>query len=143
MLKVSPQLTFVYISGQGTDSTERGRIMWARVKGKTENELLAMGFKAAYMFRANYIQPLRGVQTKTLAYRLIYAAMAWMYPLFSALAPKFATTSVNVGRAMIEVAAEGSPRHLLLNSDINELARLAELHEGTPASNAPFGGSPR
>jgi uncharacterized protein YbjT (DUF2867 family) len=74
LLKASPQLTFVYVSGTGTDSTEKGRIMWARVKGKTENRLLEMGFGDAYMFRPGYIQPMRGIRSKTTLYRWMYAS---------------------------------------------------------------------
>ena len=84
--QAQPRMTFIYVSGAGTDSTERGRMMWARVKGKTENALLQMPFKAAYMFRPGYIQPLHGVRTKTQWYRVFYAVMGPLYPLWKALA---------------------------------------------------------
>ncbi len=122
MLAVSPQLTFIYVSGDGTDSTEHGRTMWARVKGKTENDLFAMPLKAAYMFRPGYIQPLRGVRSKTRIYQAIYNGLGSLYPLFNRIIPKRVTTTVNVGRAMIEVGAEGYPRRILGSSDINFLA---------------------
>lgn len=138
MLRVSPQLTFIYVSGEGTDSTERGRSMWARVKGKTENELLAMPFKAAYMFRPGFIQPLRGVRSKTSFYQFFYDVFVPLYPLLRRIIPKHVTTTVNIGRAMIEVAAEGYPRRILGSSDINFLADIAADRESalTPAASS-------
>jgi uncharacterized protein YbjT (DUF2867 family) len=122
LLAVSPQLTFIFVSGEGTDSTERGRSMWARVKGKTENDLLAMPFKAAYMFRPGFIQPLRGARSKTQLYQAIYNVTGFLSPVIRALFPKHTTTTVNIGRAMIEVAAEGFPRSIIYSVDINALA---------------------
>jgi NAD dependent epimerase/dehydratase family len=129
MVRVSPQLTFIYVSGEGTDSTARGRSMWARVKGKTENDLLAMPFKAAYMFRPGFIQPLRGVRSKTGFYHVFYDVLAPLYPLLRRMIPKHVTTTVNIGRAMIEVGAEGYPRRVLGSSDINFLADIAADRE--------------
>ena len=91
-LPTNPALTFVYVSGEGTDSTERGRLMWARVKGRTENALLAMPFRA-YMFRPGYIQPLHGAVAKTGWYRWLYVALSWLYPLLRRLAPAHVTTT--------------------------------------------------
>jgi hypothetical protein len=136
LLSVNPQLTFVFVSGEGTDSTERGRSMWARVKGKTENDLLAMPFKAAYMFRPGYIQPLRGVRSKTRVYQAVYSVGGWLFPLLRALAPRFVTTTVNIGRAMIEVAAEDYPKSILTSADINAVAAVATSRENI--SKAPF-----
>jgi hypothetical protein len=76
LVKLNPEMTFIYVSGTGTDSTEQGRMMWARVKGATENALMRMPFKAAYMFRPGYIQPLHGIRTKTKWYAAFYAVMA-------------------------------------------------------------------
>ena len=73
LVKLNPKMTFIYVSGAGTDSTERGRLMWARVKGRTENALLQMPFKAVYLFRPAYIQPLHGIRTKTAWYGAVYA----------------------------------------------------------------------
>ena len=95
MLAANAKLTFCYVSGAGTDSTERGLSMWARVKGKTENALLALPFKAAFMLRPAYIQPLRGVQSKTPQYRMFYAVLGPLYPLLRRLAPRYVTTSVD------------------------------------------------
>jgi uncharacterized protein YbjT (DUF2867 family) len=122
LAKVSPALTFCYVSGAGTDSTERGRSMWARVKGKTENALLGLPFKAAFMFRPGYIQPLKGIRSKTALYRLLYAIVGPLYPLWKLLFPDHVTTTENLGRAMIQVARGGYPRPYLENRDINALA---------------------
>jgi uncharacterized protein YbjT (DUF2867 family) len=122
LVAVSPDLTFCYVSGEGTDSTEKGRIMWARVKGQTENALLRMPFKAAYMFRPGYIQPLKGVRSKTSWYQAIYTVLGPLYPLLRRLAPKYVTTTVNVGRAMIQVAANGSSQKILTTKNINRVA---------------------
>jgi hypothetical protein len=143
MVRVSPQLTFIYVSGEGTDSTAQGRSMWARVKGKTENDLLAMPFKAAYMFRPGYIQPLRGVRSKTGFYQRFYDVLAPLYPLLRRVIPKHVTTTVNIGRAMIEVAAEGFPRRILGSSDINFLADIAADRESALTTAASSAGESR
>ena len=121
LLDLNPGLTFCYVSGEGTDSTERGRQMWARVKGRTENQLLGMPFDA-YMFRPGYIQPLRGVRHRSRVYRVLHTVLGPFYPLMKRLLPTHVTTTVNVGRAMIVVAAEGHTNPVLENSDINSLA---------------------
>ena len=121
MVKLNPGMTFVYVSGAGTDSTESGRILWARVKGKTENALLRLPFRSAYMFRPGVIVPLDGVRSKTKLYRTAYALagplLRTLYPWF----PKYATTTKQVGRAMIRVAEDGFPKSVLESSDINQL----------------------
>ncbi|MFO0722527.1 MAG: epimerase [Myxococcota bacterium] len=122
LLEKSPQICFCYVSGAGTDSSEKGRAMWARVKGKTENALLGLGFQKAYMFRPGLIQPRRGIKSKTPAYRAFYA-VAWpLLPIFGALAPKQFTTTERIGRAMIQVARRGYEKKLLDPVDINALA---------------------
>jgi len=119
--ELNPRLTFCYVSGEGTDSTGRSRFMWARVKGQTENALLGMSFQA-FMFRPGYIQPLKGAgSSKTRLYRGIYAAVGRLYPLLSWLAPRHVTTTRNVARAMLQVAARGYPKRILENADINLL----------------------
>jgi uncharacterized protein YbjT (DUF2867 family) len=112
-------LTFCYVSGVGTDSSERGRSMWGRVKGRTENALLALGFKAAFMFRPGYIQPVKGVRSKTGWVQALYTLAAPVYPTLKRLAPRQITTTATLGRAMIEVAARGYPRQVLEPPDIN------------------------
>lgn len=121
LVRLNPGMTFVYVSGAGTDSSERSRMMWARIKGKTENDLLKMPFRAAYMFRPGYIQPLHGIRTKTRWYGALYAVMGPLYPLWKRLLPNYVTTTECVGRAMLNVARRGAPKHFLENKDISEL----------------------
>lgn len=120
---VNTRLTFCYVSGEGTDSTERGRTMWARVKGKTENALMRMPFKAVYMFRPGYIQPLDGIRSKTRLYQSLYTVVRPLYPLLKVALPKHVTTTRALGRAMIEVGLAGAPNPILESVEINELAR--------------------
>jgi uncharacterized protein YbjT (DUF2867 family) len=117
----SPGMTFVYVSGAGTDSTERGRSMWARVKGETENALLKLPFKAAYMFRPGAIQPLHGITSRSRLVRIAYAVMAPLAPILEALAPGQITTTERLGQAMLVVARKGAPKQVLETRDINEL----------------------
>ncbi len=118
----SPGMTFVFVSGEGTDA--QGKSMWARVKGETENAIAALPFKATFMFRPGFIQPLHGIRSKTLLYRVIYALFAPLYPLLKVLFPRWMTTTENVGRAMITVARQGSQQRLIGNREINDLARV-------------------
>jgi uncharacterized protein YbjT (DUF2867 family) len=116
-----PQATFIYVSGAGTDSTEKGRSMWARVKGKTENDLLAL-LKNSYMFRPGYIQPMHGIKSRTRLYRAAYAIGVPLYPVLRRLFPGFATSTEAIGRAMINVAARGASTRVLEPRDINAAA---------------------
>lgn len=118
LAKVNPGMTFFYISGAGTDSTEKGRSMWARVKGQTENALLAMPFKAAYMVRPGYIQPMHGVVSRTRWTRVLYAIVAPTYPLWKRLFPRAVTTTEDLGRTMIRVAKHGAPKRILETEDL-------------------------
>jgi uncharacterized protein YbjT (DUF2867 family) len=111
-------MTFIYVSGAGTDSSEKGRVMWARVKGATENALLAMEFKAAYMFRPGVIVPLHGITSKTKLYRGIYAAMRPVLPLLLRWFPQAVTTTELMGRAMLAVAKHGYATPVLEARDI-------------------------
>jgi uncharacterized protein YbjT (DUF2867 family) len=122
LLKINPDMIFIYVSGTGTDSSEKGRSMWARVKGRTENDLLKLGFKHVYLFRPGYIQPLDGIRTKTRLYAVFYAILAPFYPLFKAIVPQYVTTTRQVGRAMLQVALHGAAQTHLENRDINRLA---------------------
>lgn len=121
ILAAGARPVFCYVSGAGTDSTGRGRSMWARVKGRTENDLLALPFRAAYMLRPAFIQPLRGVRSKTRLYQAFYTALAPLSPVLPRLLPGLATTSVVLGRALIRLAAEGYPRPILETRDINRI----------------------
>jgi len=125
LVRPNPAMTFIYVSGAGTDSTEKGRTMWARVKGKTENALLRLPFKAAYMFRPGFIQPLHGVQSKTASYRVLYILLKPILPILRALFPQYVTTTELLGRAMIRVAQDGYPKQILEARDINKAALLS------------------
>lgn len=118
LARQNPQMTFVYVSGAGTDSTEHGRSMWARVKGRTENALLSLPFKAAYMFRPGAIQPLHGIRSKTALYQTLYAVAGPLMTLLRALFPASISTTEQVGRAMIVVAQRGYPKRVLEPADI-------------------------
>ncbi len=120
LAKDNPKLTFIYVSGAGTDSTEKGRSMWARVKGKTENALLAL-FPNAYMFRPGGIQPMHGARSRTRSYRIGYA-IAWpLLPLLKLVGA--ISTTERVGLAMLNVARRGADKKILGNGDINRLAK--------------------
>ncbi len=121
----NPGMTFIFVSGTGTDSTGKGRSMWARVKGETENALLEMPFKAAYCFRPAYIQPMHGITSRTTLYRVLYNVAAPLFPVWKALFPRHVTTTEWVGRAMLKAAREGAPKRVLENVDINLLAEAA------------------
>jgi uncharacterized protein YbjT (DUF2867 family) len=121
LVRLNPQMTFVYVSGAGTDSSERGSSMWARVKGATENALMRLPFKAAYMFRPGFIQPMHGVRSKVALYRWTYLLASPFFGLLRRLAPRHMTTSEQVGRAMLVVARSGAPTPLVETADINAL----------------------
>ena len=118
LARLNPEMTFIYVSGAGTDSTEKGRTMWARVKGKTENDLLKLPFKAAYMFRPAFIQPMHGIKSRTRAYRVLYAVVGPLFPMLNALFPRYVTTTEQVGRAMLSVAKQGHPSAIVENAAI-------------------------
>lgn len=120
--RLNPLMTFVYVSGAGTDSSEKGRVMWARVKGKTENAILRLPFKAACMFRPGVIQPVHGERSKTTAYRVGYVIAKPLLPLLRFLFPRYILTTEEIGRAMIHVAQRGFPKNVLEISDIKECA---------------------
>jgi uncharacterized protein YbjT (DUF2867 family) len=120
LVKLNSNMIITYVSGAGTDSSEHGRVMWARVKGQTENALLRLPFKAAYMFRPALIVPLHGIKSKTKLYRVFYAVLGPLLPLLRAF-PKYVTTTEKLGRAMLIVAKRGAPKPILESSDINKL----------------------
>jgi uncharacterized protein YbjT (DUF2867 family) len=119
--RLNPQMTFSYVSGAGTDSTEHGRIMWARVKGRTENALLRLPFKAVYLFRPGAIQPLHGIVSRTRLYRILYAVLNPLFPLLGWIAPDSFTTTDQLGKAMIQAGLQGAPKAVLETADINRL----------------------
>jgi len=115
---LNPDMVFCYVSGAGTDSTEQGKSMWARVKGKTENHLIQTSFRRAYMFRPGYIQPTKGLKN---SYR-IYKVMAPIYPLWKFLLPKYVCTLKEIGLAMINSVHKGYEKQVLEVKDIINLA---------------------
>ena len=121
LVRLNPQMTFLYVSGAGTDSTERGRTMWARVKGRTENDLLKLPFRAAYMFRPGVIQPLHGIRSKTRVYQTFYTILNPILPLLKSALPQAITNTEQLGRAMLKVAKNGYPKPILESKDINSL----------------------
>lgn len=124
LAKLNPDMTFCYITGAGTDSTEKGPVMWARVKGMTENRLLELPFKAAYMFRPGFIKPLKGQRNAHTISRIAGA----LYPLMNIIAPKYICTMEELAKTMILVVKEGFPKQILENSDI---VRFAAGRTGT------------
>lgn len=120
LARLNPGMTFVYVTGASTDSTEHGSMMWARVKGKTENDLLKLPFKAAYMFRPGAIQPLHGVRSKTAWVQAIYTVTSPLLTLLHQVAPQYVTTTEEVGRAMLAVARHGYPKPILEMPDIHK-----------------------
>ena len=121
LVKVNPAMTFCFVSGAGADSSEQGRIMWARVKGKAENALRALPFKSVFVFRPGLILPMDGITSRTKSYRILYALMTPLFPLLRRM-PQRVTTTRRLGRAMIEVAVAGAPKFVLERADLNELA---------------------
>ena len=122
LLNLNKNMTFCYISGASTDSTENGNTMWARIKGKTENELLSMPFKSAYMFRPGFIQPMKGVKSKTRLYRILYLLLKPIYFLIKNM-ESMVTTSETLGKAMIIAASTGYEKKILESIDINMIVK--------------------
>ena len=122
LFPLNPKMTITYVSGEGTDSSEKGRVMWARVKGKTENDLVKLGFKQAFMFRPGFIIPLRGIKSRTKAYQFIYDYFMWLVRLFKALAPNAVVNTTQVGKAMINAAIYGYDSLIIKPKDIIQLA---------------------
>jgi uncharacterized protein YbjT (DUF2867 family) len=124
LARLNPQMTFIYVSGSGTDSSEKGRSMWARVKGKTENALKSLPFRAVYLFRPGVIEPLHGIQSKTRMYRLIYPALKPVMALMRVFAPKQIVTTEGMGLAMLALARRGVPERAVLGpAEIGAICR--------------------
>jgi uncharacterized protein YbjT (DUF2867 family) len=121
LARLNPGMTFIYVSGAGTDGTGRGRMMWARVKGETENALLRLPLKAV-MFRPGLIVALPGIKSRTKLYRIIYSLGRPLWGPLGKLFPNSVTTTEKVGRAMLRVARVGAPKTILDPRDINALA---------------------
>jgi uncharacterized protein YbjT (DUF2867 family) len=121
--RLNPAMTFIYVSGAGADSSEHGRVMWTRVRGKTENALLRMPFKATYIFRPALIQPLHGIKSRTATYRILYSLTAPLLPLLRRAMPGTITTTEQIGRAMLVVSKKGAAKPILENRDIIAIAQ--------------------
>ena len=118
--KLNPEITFCYVSGGGTDSTEKGRSMWARVKGKTENDLMKLPFKQVFAFRPGYMHPTKGLKNTLSSYKY----MSWMYPFYRAVFPRFVSTLAELGLAMINVTLYGYEKQVLEVKDIVAVSKL-------------------
>lgn len=119
----NPNMTITYVSGEGTDSTEKGRVMWARVKGKTENDLLKMGFKQAFMYRPGAIIPLKGIKSGTRLYQFFYDYFMWLIKLLKFLFPKSIVNTTQLGLSMINVTLKGYSKNILRPADILESSK--------------------
>jgi hypothetical protein len=122
LLSINKEFVFCYISGSGTDSSEKGKMMWARVKGKTENALLAMPFKKSYMFRPGYIQPLKGIKSRTAWYNAMYVLLKPLYFVLK-YSDKYVTDTQTLGKAMINAVAKNYSKSILESVDINKLGK--------------------
>jgi len=118
---VNPKMTFVYVSGAGTDSSEKGRSMWARVKGRLENALLRLPFRAVYMFRPGMILPLHGIQSKTKSYRILYSFIKPLGPILRWAFPRQVLTTEEIGLAMLTVARKGAAKRVLNTGDLRDI----------------------
>jgi uncharacterized protein YbjT (DUF2867 family) len=125
LARLNPAMSFVYVSGSGADSSESGKIMWARVRGRVENTLARLPFKRVHAIRPGAIQPMHGARSRTRAYRMIYPLMAPIFPVFRTLMPYTVATTETVGRALLELARHGYPKTILETRDIEEAARRA------------------
>ena len=123
LARLSPAMTFVYVSGAGTDSSEQGRSMWARIKGKTENDLKKLPFRAVYLFRPGIIQPLHGIRSKTPAYQRFYSLANPFLSLIRRIFPNAIATTENIGQAMLNAARQAQGRVVVEAKDIVRLSR--------------------
>ena len=123
LYEINPKMTFNYVSGESTDSTEKGKAMWARVKGKTENDLLSMGFKQAFMFRPGIIIPLRGIKSRTKGYQFMYDYFMWLVKLIKWFSPNSVVTTTQIGLAMINSMLNGYSKNILHPKDIIILSK--------------------
>ena len=123
--RLNPKMVFIYVSGTGTDNSEKGRMMWARVKGKTENALLRMPFAAAYMFRPGFIEPAHGEISRNKLYRALFTFTKPLLPLLRRVFPNQILTTEQIGRAMLNLVAHPYPKQLLEIKDIRAVAELS------------------
>jgi len=126
LAQLEPGMVFIYISGAGADASERGRIMWARVRGRTENDLRRLPLRRVYVFRPSFIQPLHGIRSRTGWYQLLYAVFRPLAPLVRTLFPGAILTTESLGRAMLLAARQGAPKEVLEARDLNALVDAAK-----------------
>jgi uncharacterized protein YbjT (DUF2867 family) len=122
LVEKNPGMTFIFVSGAGTDATGKSRTMWARVKGEAENAILALPFAGKFAFRPAFIRPEHGIRSRTPLYRALYVVIDPFFPLLKAFFPRHVTTTTRVARAMLNVARYGAPEPVLENEDINAAA---------------------
>ncbi|EOW9353375.1 epimerase [Vibrio cholerae] len=123
LVQNNTNMTFIYVSGTGTDRSEQGKIMWARVKGSTENALLSCGFSAVYLFRPAVIIPLDKIRSRTVSYRIFYQIMTPLFPLLMRLFPTYILTTRDIGQAMLNAVRDGYYKPILEVKDIAMLAK--------------------
>jgi hypothetical protein len=128
---LNPGMTFCYVSGAATDSTEQGKVMWARVKGKTENDLMKLPFKGVYNFRPGFMEPTKGMKN----IKSYYKYLGWMAPVIRFTAPKFISTLKELGLAMINAATKGYEKQILEVPDIIALAKSKQVLLGQHPSS--------
>ena len=129
LARLNPGMTFVFVSGAGADSSEHGSVMWARVKGKAENALMRLPFKAVFVFRSGIIEPVHGAKSKTGLYRFFYAISKPLLPALRWAFPDYVLTTAEIGQAMRAVVRQGAPRHVLESRDIGAILQ----HSKDPA----------
>lgn len=125
LARVNPQMVFIYVSAAGADSKEQSRLMWERVRGRTENALFKLPFRGVYVFRPGMIQPLDGIKSKTAAYRLFYSLFKPVLPLLRAALPNQVLTTRQIGQAMLAVTRSASRSRVLETAEIAQLGRNA------------------
>lgn len=123
LIKLNPQMNYMYVSGRGTDATESGDSMWARVKGKTENDLRKLGFSRSYSFRPGMIVPVKGVAPSSTLYKVLIGSLKWIFPLMKALSPNSVVNSDEIGKAMIHLVFTPFSEDIINPKDILALSK--------------------
>ena len=123
LARCNPGMVFIYVPGAGADSKETSKIMWERVRGKTENALLKLPFRGVYIFRPGMIQPLDGIKSKTAAYRIFYSLTKPLLPLLRSALPRHVLTTRQMGQAMLAVVRNGAQKRVLESADISLIVK--------------------
>ena len=132
LARLNPSMTFIYVSGAGADSSEHGRVMWARVKGKAENAILRMPFNG-YVFRPAVVEPMHGIRSRTAMYNVLYVLLRPLLPILRRVFRTYVLTTEEMGQAMLLVARYGAPKHVLESRDISA---LLESRKGSKTSSS-------